>query len=333
MTEKNEDAIDSNTEDKSHRLGKCNVEQADIDNRELRGNAQSNLLNNDYGNQKSANQDYQRQLVAKIFNMRPRVHMHHDAGGLSEPIQSETDTQTGLNVYINNFIENGIRALSITFPTVEGLIGEDSFRILSRKLLRHEAKASFDWAKYGITLPTFIESQKALEAYPFLSEVAELDWAIHCIEREADKKFEPSTFASLESGDTSLLRFIAAPGLQTRSFWFPVADLYRLIHEPYLQSEEGVLARKEVLKNITESINNAINMTTPRSVVPRSLVLWRAEYKAQFEYLSDAEAQVIQNINEQASVDAVIETISTHDIDLVAWLTKAISNKLIFAVV
>ena len=74
-------------------------------------------------------------------------------------------------------------------------------------------------------------------------------------------------------------------------------------------------------------------MTTPRSVVPRSLVLWRAEYKAQFEYLSDAEAQVIQNINEQASVDAVIETISTHNIDLVAWLTKAISNKLIFAVV
>ena len=188
MTEKNEDAIDSNTEDKSHRLGKCNVEQADIDNRELRGNAQSNLLNNDYGNQKSANQDYQRQLVAKIFNMRPRVHMHHDAGGLSEPIQSETDTQTGLNVYINNFIENGIRALSITFPTVEGLIGEDSFRILSRKLLRHEAKASFDCAKYGITLPTFIESQKALEAYPFLSEVAELDISSNEIEKPVKEK-------------------------------------------------------------------------------------------------------------------------------------------------
>jgi len=32
------------------------------------------------------------------------------------------------------------------FLLLEGLIGEDSFRMLSRKFLRHEAKASFDWA-------------------------------------------------------------------------------------------------------------------------------------------------------------------------------------------
>lgn len=355
MTKKDEVAIDSSGEHKSNRLDEHNgehksnrvdehsVAQADIHNRVLRGNDQSNPLDNDHGNQETANQDYQRQLVAKIFNMRSRMPLQNEANEIAEPIQSEinteknsqvdtqantqTDTQTGLNVYTNNFIENGIRALSITFPTVEGLIGEDSFRMLSRKFLRHEAKASFDWAEYGITLPTFIESQEALETYPFLSEVAELDWAIHSVQREADKEFEPATFALLESGDTNLLRFIAAPGLQSRRFWFPVADLYRLIHEPFLQSEEGLLARKALLKNITESINNAINMTTPRS-----LVLWRAEYKAQFEYLSDAEADVIQKINAQASVDVVIETIGAHNIDLVEWLTKAISNKLIFAV-
>jgi len=239
----------------------------------------------------------------------------------------QVNIQTGLNVYTNNFIENGIRALSITFPTVEGLIGEDSFRMLSRKLLRHEAKASFDWAEYGITLPTFIEGQEALETYPFLSEVAQLDWAIHDVQRQADKEFAPSTLASLETGDTDLLCFTAAPGLQLLTFWFPVVDLYQLIHDPYLQSEEGILARKELLKKITESIHNAINIATPRS-----LVLWRAEYKAQFEYVSDAEADVIQKINAQASVNAVIDTIGMHNIDLVEWLSKAISNKLIFAV-
>jgi hypothetical protein len=94
-----------------------------------------------------------------------------------------------------------------------------------------------------------------------------------------------------------------------------------------LQSDEGILARKALLKKTTKSINNAINMATPRS-----LVLWRAEYKAQFEYISDAEADVIQQINAQASVNAVIDTIGTHNIDLVEWLSNAISNKLIFAV-
>lgn len=281
-------------------------------------------------NQVNANQDYQRQLIAKIFNMHP-PYSQKQAIETAERIQFDAsiqvNIQTGLNVYTNNFIENGIRALSITFPTVEGLIGEDSFRMLSRKLLRHEAKASFDWAEYGITLPTFIEGQEALETYPFLSEVAQLDWAIHDVQRQADKEFAPSTFASLETGDTDLLCFTAAPGLQLLTFWFPVVDLYQLIHDPYLQSEEGILARKELLKNVTESIHNAINIATPRS-----LVLWRAEYKAQFEYVSDAEADVIQKINAQASVNAVIDTIGMHNIDLVEWLSKAISNKLIFAV-
>jgi hypothetical protein len=281
-------------------------------------------------NQAIANQDYQRQLIAKIFNMQP-------PSSQKEPIESaerirldtsiQVNIQSGLNVYTNNFIENGIRALSITFPTVEGLIGEDSFRTLSRKFLRQDAKASFDWAEYGIALPTFIEGQEALDTYPFLSEVAQLDWLIHGVQRQADKEFEPSTFASLETGDTDLLRFTPAPGLQLLTFWFPVVDLYQLIHDPYLQSEEGILARKALLKKTTKSINNAINMATPRS-----LVLWRAEYKAQFEYISDAEADVIQQINAQASVNAVIDTIGTHNIDLVEWLSKAISNKLIFAV-
>lgn len=281
-------------------------------------------------NQVNANQDYQRQLIAKIFNMRPQ-------SSQKEPIESakrirldasiQVNIHSGLNVYTNNFIENGIRALSITFPTVEGLIGEDSFRMLSRKFLRQDAKASFDWAEYGITLPTFIEGQEALETYPFLSEVAQLDWVIHGVQRQADKAFEPSTFASLETGDTDLLRFTPAPGLQLLTFWFPVVDLYQLIHDPYLQSDEGILARKALLKKTTKSINNAINMATPRS-----LVLWRAEYKAQFEYISDAEADVIQQINAQASVNAVIDTIGTHNIDLVEWLSNAISNKLIFAV-
>ena len=352
MSKKDEVAIDSSDEHESNRLGDHKGDPADSHKEQPLGNDQSNPLDNEQGNQVTANKAYQHQLVAKIFNMQPRVSLEN---GTAERFQAEletetnrdvndqtdtqtnyqtdtqnniqTDTQTGLNVYTNNFIENGIRALSITFPTVEGLIGEDSFRVLSRKFLRHEAKASFDWAEYGITMPTFIEDQEALETYPFLSEVAELDWTIHCVQRETDKKFQPATFASLESGDTNALRFIAAPGLQTRNFWFPVAYLYQLIHEPYLQSEEGMLARKALLKKITELINNAINMTTPRS-----LVLWRAEYKAQFEYVSDAEADVIQKINAHASVDVVIETIGTHNIDLVEWLTKAISNKLIFAV-
>jgi hypothetical protein len=288
-------------------------------------------------NQSSVNQEYQRQLLANIFNIEPAQELQFNKieAAKAKDIKTENAadspnsivTQTALNVYTNNFIENGIRALSITFETVEGFIGEDSFRMLSRRYLKYEAKTSFDWAEYGSTLPTFIAEQDALQEYPFLSEVAQLDWLIHNAQREADKVFEAASFAHLESGDTSVLRFIPAPGLQVRQFRFPVVDLYRLVHDPEMQSEENELARKTLLKEIKISISDAINNATSRS-----LVLWRPEYKAQFEYVSDAQAEVMQQLNEQASVDAIIETIGTHNIDLVAWLSKAISNKLIFSV-
>jgi hypothetical protein len=262
------------------------------------------------------NQLYQAHLIKSIFGKTAMVKKHNQ------------NTQAALNIYSNNYIENGIRALTITYPTVNAFIGPESFRILSKKLLQHEHKVSFDWAEYGQSLAGFIEEQEALETYPFLSEVAELDWAIHCSQREKDKDFYAASFSMMETGDTSALIFDAAPGLQVIKCWFQVVDLYQLIHDPFLQSEEGAIARQALLKNITKSINSAIN-----SESPRSLVLWRADYKAQFEFVSNAEAAVIQAIIQKVSVDALIETINLQNIDLVEWLTKAISNKIIFAVV
>jgi len=301
--------------------------------------ANQSIANQSTANQSTANKEYQRQLLASIFNIEPAQDLKFNKvkASKAKDIHVENEnaadssislvTQSALHVYTNNFVENGIRALSITFSTVEGFIGEDSFRMLSRRYLKHEAKTSFDWAEYGSSLPGFIAEQEALQEYPFLSEVAQLDWFIHNAQREADKAFEAASFARLENGDTSVLRFIPAPGLQVLKFRFPVVELHRLVHDPEMQLEENEPARKALLKEINLSIGDAIN-----NAAPRSLILWRPEYKAQFEYVSDAEADVMQQLHEQASVDAIIETIGTHNIDLVAWLSKAISNKLIFSV-
>ncbi len=310
-----------------------------------------NGVNSYSAEQNNANQKYQRQLLVKIFQVEPKpdfentplefekLHPHNANKANAADASSRLVTQTALNVYINNFNENGIRALSITFPTVEGFVGEHSFRMLARRYLKYETKTSFDWAHYGSQLPSFIADQEALAEYPFLSEVAELDWAIHHAQREADKAFEASSLALLENGDTSVLRFIPAPGLQVLKFWFPVLDLYRLIHEPLLKSAEGKLARQALLTDIKISISNAVDILSNsvrnnaiNNATPRFLILWRPEYKAQFEYVTKAEAAVMQKLSEQASVDAIIDSIGAHNLDLTAWLSKAISNKFIFSV-
>lgn len=167
---------------------------------------------------------------------------------VSKPVQGPhssghaPDTQKALNIYHNNFIENGIRALAITFPSVEGLIGADSFRILAKHYLIDEPKTQFDWGDYGESFSEYIDEQEALAEYPFLGEAAELDWLIHLIQRKGDIEFRAQTFAKLETNDSADLRFVPAPGLTLMLSWFPVVDLHQLVHDPYLQSDEGVLA-------------------------------------------------------------------------------------------
>jgi hypothetical protein len=270
------------------------------------------------GNRPQDPQPYEETLIQNIFSKQAQT---------PASAEQSTQTQKALNIYHNNFIENGIRALAITFPTVEGLIGADSFRILAKHYLIDEPKTQFDWGEYGASFSEYIDEQEALSEYPFLGESAELDWKVHQIQRTSDMTFQADTFAMLETEDSAELRFMPAPGLELMLSWFPVVDLYQLVHDPYLQVEEGVLARQELLKNITKSINNAIN-----SEPPRSLVLWRAEYKTQFEYLSDAEALVIQKILNGEPVSQIIETLGEHNIDLVTWLSTVITKKLIFAV-
>ncbi|MBF7072122.1 putative DNA-binding domain-containing protein [Glaciecola sp. MH2013] len=283
--------------------------------------------------QRELQADYEVSLISSIFT-RDLPTSGERSGKSAAPNaekNKEIKAEQALNIYQNNFLENGIRALAITFPTVENLISPESFRVLAKHYLLHYEKSAFDWAEYGASMPEFIDEQDALADSPFLSECAELDWLIHRIQREADADFVAESFAKLEITELSALRFTPAPGLCIMPSWFPVVDLYQLVHDPYLQSKEAVLAREDLLKNINKSINNALNSAI-NSEPPRSLVVWRAEYKAQFEYVSDAEASVINHILSEEPVSQVIEAVVKHDLDLSEWLSEAIQKKRIFAV-
>jgi hypothetical protein len=285
----------------------------------------------------AANAAYQNKLIAAIFNSESDS--QNDAvnnPGLDATVASTAEV---LKIYKNNFIENGIRALAITFPTVEGLISEDSFRVLARHYLLQEHKAEFDWAEYGESMADYIDEQEALESSPFLGECAELDWCIHQIQRAANKTFASDSFSKLESENISQLRFVAAPGLQLLLTWFPVCELHQLVHDPMLQTPEGAKQRSELTASIQQKMSagtihsedsfssDAINIKAPRS-----LVLWRAEYKTEFEYLSDAEAAIIEKILQGNSVAHIIEALSERGLDITAWLTDAIQKQRIFAV-
>ncbi len=92
----------------------------------------------------------------------------------------------GLEAYRSNAGALAERALGAAFPTVQQLVGEESFAGLARAFWRAAPPEKGDMARWGEALPAFIEGDAQLATEPYLADVARVDWAVHAAEHAAD---------------------------------------------------------------------------------------------------------------------------------------------------
>ncbi len=104
----------------------------------------------------------------------------------------------GLQVYRANAGALAERAMAAAYPTLQQLIGEESFAGLARAYWHRHAPQRGDIALWGAELPAFIAAAEQLAEEPYLADLARLEWAVHRAQTAAD------------AADASAL----APGLQ-----------------------------------------------------------------------------------------------------------------------
>jgi hypothetical protein len=202
---------------------------------------------------------------------------------------------------------------------------EADFRGLAREYLLAHPKTQFDWADYGHDLADFIMSHANFEQLPYLSEVAELDWLLHRLQRCEDKHFDAASFQLLSEEDPNNLVFETAPGFDIAQFIFPVDMLYQLSTDPLLQ-EEGD-AKQTFLMTLNNSMDHARN-----SDQARSIVIWRPDYKAEMLHVSGDAIKVFQHLNNSDSVASIFATFAEQPEQLSSWLSEQISQKRIYGV-
>lgn len=251
---------------------------------------------------------YQAKLIAAIFDAASRQHEH-----------------PGVQVYHNNFIENGIRALSISFPTLAYFMDEANFRALARAFLLAHPKHQFDWADYGQALPSFLMSYPDRLEYPYLVEVAEMDWLLQEVQRCADKRFDGESFSLLEKESLESLQFDTAPGFTIASFFFPVDMLYQLANDAALANPGA--RRDAFVHKLNKSMSLAINSDNPRS-----MLLWRPDYKPEVLSLTDHETTPMTALKNRQSIADVFSHLADKPAHISDWLNKQIASKRIYGV-
>lgn len=81
------------------------------------------------------------------------------------------------NVYRNNYLITLRNALRSTFPVVERLVGEEFFGALAHAFAERHPPRSPIMARYGDVFPGFLETFAALAEFPYLADVARIEYA------------------------------------------------------------------------------------------------------------------------------------------------------------
>ncbi len=108
------------------------------------------------------------------------------AGGLMNPAQPVPDGVVGRDgnssekrygVYRNNVMVSLIDGMAANFPGVHSLVGEEYFRALAAEFVRKHPPEQPVLSEYGGAFAEFIGGFPPLADYPYLKDVAQMEWA------------------------------------------------------------------------------------------------------------------------------------------------------------
>lgn len=140
----------------------------------------------------------------------------------------ETGTRAarGLEAYRANAEASAERALASTFATVQAMVGAEDFTHLAREFWHAHPPQRGDLGEWGAEFPAWLGAHAAMAPWPWLSDSARLDLALHRNERAADAVLDAASLALLESTDPARLRLQLMPGTALlRSAW-PIASIH-----------------------------------------------------------------------------------------------------------
>ncbi len=87
------------------------------------------------------------------------------------------DSGGRFNVYRNNYLITLRNALRTTFPAIERLVGADFFAALANAFVERHPPRSPIMAHYGDAFPAFLDQFAPLAEFPYLADVARLEYA------------------------------------------------------------------------------------------------------------------------------------------------------------
>lgn len=215
----------------------------------------------------------------------------------------------GLQVYRANASALAERALAAVYPTLQMLLGAESFAALAQAFWHGHPPARGDIAQWGAALATFIAADKQLAPEPYLGDVARLEWAVHVAQGAADSAGPPRGLELLGAQDPSCLWLFAQPGTAQVRSAHPVVSIWQA-HRPHAATQQDRFA----------AVRAAFSAGRAESAL-----VWRRGWQVQVVDLMPTEAEFTQAVLQGLSLGAALATVAeSAAFDFEQWLLSAL---------
>jgi hypothetical protein len=230
--------------------------------------------------------------------------------------------EIGLRSYRANAVIAAGRALADSFPTLQALLGEESFAALARAFWRDQPPQRGDLACYGAELADFVAADAQLTAVPYLADCARVDWALHRIELAADAPALPVGLDLLGEVDPGRLRVSLQSGLVVIASAWPVVrihDAHRRSVADAGQAGEGDFDR---FGDVRQALASGEAQTA---------LVWRDSWRGRVDAIDSGERQLMQSLAAGESLGSALSA-AGEGFAFEAWLIAAVQRRLLVAI-
>lgn len=135
-----------------------------------------------------------------------------------------------LDIYRNTFLLTLTKALRLSFPAVEKLVGTAFFESAAQLFIADHPPDVAWLDQYGAALPGFLREFAPAATLPYLHDVARLEWAahraLHAVEAEP---LDPAALAAVSPEDHGRIRLIAEPSLTLLELAYPADVIWHAV--------------------------------------------------------------------------------------------------------
>ena len=150
-----------------------------------------------------------------------------------------------IDIYRNTIRYTLVRAMRLSYPVVQKLVGEEFFEDTIEHFLRQHWPHSACLDDFGSEFAQFLESFEPASGLTYLADVARLEWAVHrALHAPQVPVLQLQRLTQLETDQCAFVCFAANPSLHLTIVDTPADVIWRAV----LEQDERALASIEVTR-------------------------------------------------------------------------------------